>query len=169
MIRGNGSALHGHPLVRLGKQEGFFRQQIDDSDKSSFVPQGKLKKERRSAQFFFHLLQRTPIVGAEAVHLGNEADSRHPVPVSLTPHRFTLGLHPLHGAEDGDSSVKNPHASLDFNGKIDVSRRINQVNPVSPPATAGGGGGNRDAALLLLGHPVHHRLPVVHLLCVSPA
>ena len=40
---------------------------------------------------------------------------------------------------------------------------VDQVEPAVAPAAGGGGRGDGDAALLLLGHPVHDRLAVMHL------
>jgi len=44
-------------------------------------------------------------VGADAVHLVNEADTRHAVAVGLAPHRLRLRLHAGDRVEDDDAAV----------------------------------------------------------------
>jgi len=46
--------------------------------------------------------------GACPVQLVDERDPRHPVPVSLPPHRFALRLHAGHGVEHRDCAVEDP-------------------------------------------------------------
>src|SRR6185312_904869 len=54
-------------------------------------------------------------------------------------------------------------AALDFDGEVDVTRRVDEVDVVGPPGEAGRRGGDGDAALALLRHPVHGRLALVDL------
>src|SRR3546814_8710215 len=42
-----------------------------------------------------------------------------------------------------------------LNGKVDVTRRVDDVDPVIVPEASGRGRRDRDAALLLLLHPIH--------------
>jgi hypothetical protein len=66
-------------------------------------------------------------------------------------------------AEDRDRAIEHAQAALDFDGEIDVSRGINDIDAVIAPETGRRGRGNRNAAFLLLDHPVHRRRTLVHL------
>jgi len=74
-----------------------------------------------------------------------------------------LRLHTGHAAEHSDRPVQHPQRAFDLDGEIDVSRRIDDVDPVVLPVAGGGGGRDRDAPLLLLAHPVHRGGAVVDL------
>jgi hypothetical protein len=94
-------------------------------------------------------------VGARAVHLVDEADARHFVAVRLAPHRLRLGLDPRDRVEDRNGPVEHAQRALDLHREVDVSGRVDDVDPVLLPHACGGRGGDRDSALLLLDHPVH--------------
>src|SRR3546814_77825 len=89
--------------------------------------------------------------------------------VSLAPYSFRLRLHTTHRTVDHTSPVQHAHGTLDFNGEVNVSRRINNVDTmlgasqIHPLPEAGhGGGSNGDATLLLLLHPVGSRCTIMH-------
>src|SRR5947207_1231565 len=67
-------------------------------------------------------------VGADAVHLVDEADAGHAVLVGLTPHRLRLRLHTGHRVEHGDRAVEHPQRPLDFDGEVDVAGRVDDVD-----------------------------------------
>jgi hypothetical protein len=72
-------------------------------------------------------------------------------------------LHAGHRVEDGDRAVEDAQRALHLHGEVDVSGRVDDVDPVVPPAAGRGRRGDRDAALLLLDHPVHGGGTLVHL------
>src|SRR5439155_4585345 len=88
-------------------------------------------------------------------HLVDEADPWDPVTIGLPPHRLRLWFDALHRVEHGYGAVEHAQAPLDFDGEVDVSGRVDDVDPVVLPAGGGRGRGDRDAAFLLLVHPVH--------------
>ena len=92
--------------------------------------------------------------------------------IGLSPDGFALWLHATHGTEDRHCAIEYAQASFDFDGEIDVSRRVNDVDSITAvpvPVTHRGSARNRDTALLLFGHPVHRRSAVVNLAdAVSP-
>jgi hypothetical protein len=94
-------------------------------------------------------------VGADAVHLVDEAHARHAVLVGLTPHGLGLGLDAGDRVEHRDRAVEHAQRALDLDGEVDVAGRVDDVDAVVVPDAGGGGGGDRDAALLLLDHVVH--------------
>ena len=108
------------------------------------------------------LRQRLLEVGADAVHLVDEADARHAVPVGLAPHRFRLRLDARHGVEHRDRAVEHAQRALHFDGEVDVARRVDDVDAVIAPEAGRRGRGDGDAALLLLLHPVHDGGAFVH-------
>ena len=95
-------------------------------------------------------------VGADAVHLVDEADARHAVVVGLAPHRLGLRLDAGDRVEHRDGAVEHAQRPLDLDGEVDVAGRVDDVDAVVVPLAGGGRRGDRDAALLLLDHVVHH-------------
>ena len=94
-------------------------------------------------------------VGADAVHLVDEADAGDAVLVGLAPDGLGLGLDAGDGVEHGDGAVEHPQRALDLDGEVDVAGRVDDVDPVVLPVAGGGRGGDGDPPLLLLDHPVH--------------
>ena len=101
-------------------------------------------------------------VRADAVHLVDERDARDAVLVHLAPDGFRLRLDTADGAEQRHGTVQHAQRPLHLGGEIDVTRRVDDVDPVIVPETGRRSGRDRDAALLLLLHPVHRRSAVVH-------
>jgi hypothetical protein len=56
---------------------------------------------------FDHHLDGASEVRADAIHLVDEPESGHFVPVGLVPDGFRLGLDARDGIEDGDGPVKH--------------------------------------------------------------
>ena len=102
-------------------------------------------------------------VGADAIHLVDEAHPRHLVLVGLTPHRLGLRLDAGDRVEHGDSTVENAQRTLDLDGEVDVAGSVDDVDAVVVPDARRGSRGDGDAPLLLLRHVVHGRGAVVHL------
>ena len=102
-------------------------------------------------------------VGADAVHLVDEAEPRHVVLVGLAPHRLGLRLDAGDRVEHRDRAVEDAQRALDLDGEVDVAGRVDDVDLAVAPLRGRGGRGDRDAALLLLDHVVHDRGAFVHL------
>ena len=102
-------------------------------------------------------------VGADAVHLVDEAEARHVVLVGLAPHRLGLRLDAGDRVEHRDRAVEDAQAALDLDREVDVAGRVDDVDLAVAPVRGGRGRRDRDAALLLLDHVVHDRGAFVHL------
>ncbi len=102
-------------------------------------------------------------VGADAIHLVDEAHPRHLVLVRLAPHRLGLRLDAGDGVEHRDRAVEHAQRPLDLDGEVDVTRGVDDVDAVVVPDAGRRRRRDRDAALLLLRHVVHGRRAVVDL------
>ena len=111
----------------------------------------------------FHHLHGAVEVGADAVHLVDEAHARHVVLVGLTPHGLGLRLNASNRVEHGDGAVEHAQRALYLDGEVNVARGVDDVDAVVVPDTRGGSRGDGDTTLLLLGHVVHRGCTVVHL------
>src|SRR3989344_3893408 len=96
--------------------------------------------------------------------------------VRLTPHGFRLRLNTRNAVKHHYCAIKHAQTSLYLNGKINMSRRIDNIDTIfivfsflifskicAFPKTCGCGGGNRDPPLALLLHPVHNGTSLMHL------
>ncbi len=101
-------------------------------------------------------------IRAHAVHFIDEANARDAILVGLPPHGFRLRLHTRHGIEHSHGAIQHAQAALYLGGKIDVTRRIDNVDGDVAPLAGGGGRSDGDAALLLLLHPVHDGRAFMH-------
>ena len=102
-------------------------------------------------------------LGADPVHLVDEADARHAVAVRLTPHGLGLRLDAGHPVEYRNRAVEDAQRALHLDGEVDVTGGVDDVDLVLVPEAGHGGRRDRDAALLLLLHPVGRRGAVVGL------
>src|SRR5262249_46208725 len=121
------------------------------------------KNDRIGAEALLDHLHRNEEIGADLVHLVDEDHTRHAVFVGLTPYRLGLRLHALVGVEQSHRTVEHAQATLNFDGEVDVARRVDDVDALAVPEGRGRGAGDGDAALLLLLHPIHGGGALVHL------
>src|SRR5438093_13685851 len=57
--------------------------------------------------------------------------------------------------KNSDGAIDYAQRALDFSGEVDVTRRVDDVDPAVAPEARGGRRRDRDATLLFLLHPVH--------------
>ncbi len=139
----------------VAPDQGLVLEQVDHADELGLGADGELGHGRQRVEPIADHLDGALEVGADAVHLVDEADPRDVVLVGLAPHRLGLGLHAGDGVEDRHGAVEYPQGALHLDGEVDVARGVDDVDPVVPPHAGGGGRGDGDAPLLLLHHPVH--------------
>ena len=152
--------IGAHGLVLV--DERLHAHQVDDAPELVFRANRQLNRDGVALQLAANLRQRLLEVRADAVHLVDEADARHAVLVGLAPHRLGLRLDTRHGVEHRDRAIEHAQRALDFNGEVDVARRVDDVDAVLFPETGRRRGGDGDAALLLLLHPVHDGRAFMH-------
>jgi hypothetical protein len=123
-----------HRLVLVG--DGLHTNEVDDAPEFVFAADGELNRYGITLKLGLDLRQRPLEVRADAVHLVDEADARDAVLVGLTPDGFRLRLDAGDGVEHGDRAVEDPQRALDFGGEIDVTGRVDDVDPdVAPEDT----------------------------------
>jgi hypothetical protein len=75
--------------------------------------------------------------------------------IGLSPHCFRLGFHSPHGAKNSYCTIEDTHGALNFDSKVHVAGRINDVDKTITPYTRSSSGGNSYPPFTLLLHPVH--------------
>ena len=161
---GGDVALRDRDAVVLARVvESFHGDEIDDPFEIALAADGEHDGHGIGAQSLVHHPDDVVKVRSVDVHFVDEGDAGHLVGVGLTPHVFGLRLHAALGAEHRDRSVQHPEASFDFNGKVDVSGSVDDVDLMTFPHGGRGCGSDGDPPLSLLHHVVHNRCAVVHL------
>ena len=79
------------------------------------------------------VLHREVEVGADLVHLVDEADARNVVLVGLPPDLLGLRLDAFLAVEHGDGTVEHPQAALHLDGEVDVPGGVDDVDLVVFP------------------------------------
>ena len=149
--------------------DGLHLDQIDHALEAVFSADRQLHRHGGGAELGLQLANDLGEVGTGAVHLVDEGNARHLVPVGLAPHGFRLRLHATDGAQHEHRTVEHAQRALYFDGEVDVSGGVDDVEAMlrqglvhALPERGGGSGLDRDATLLLLLHPVHGGSAVVH-------
>ena len=110
-----------------------------------------------------HHIEDMVEVCAHDIHLVDVYHTGNIVMVCLSPNCLGLRLNAALGTQYGHTAVKNAERTLDLDGKVNVTRGINDIDPGIAPVAGGSGGGDGYTSLLLLLHPVHGRGALVGL------
>ncbi len=161
-VVGNINLIPLNAESRLAVHVRLHCHEIDDPREQVSFADRQLDRHSVGAEPVLHHLDDIHEIRADAVHLVDERNARNTVFIHLTPDRFRLRLHAADRTEERDGTIKDAERPLDFDGKVHVARRIDDIDPMVVPKAGGRGGGNRYAAFLLLLHPVHRRCAVVH-------
>ena len=102
-----------------------------------------------------HHLYDVVEVCARDVHLVHIRKARYAVFAGLPPNRFRLRFNAALRTENGNGAIQHAEGAFYLHGKVYVTGRINDVDPVTLPISSRGRGGDGDATLLLLHHEVH--------------
>ena len=161
-VGGNLTGLVGDTHVLLLPVDSAHLHQVDDAGEVFFSADRQLNGHGARAQAILDLTHNPLEVGAGAVHLVDEGNARYVVAGGLAPYRFGLGLYATDCTENGNGTIKHAQRALHFDGEVNVSRGIDDIDPVlrellvhAGPEAGSGSRGNGDTALLLLLHPVH--------------
>ena len=145
------------------RRSAFISSEVDDAAELALGADRQLHDATVRVEAVLDHVDATEEVGADAVHLVDEADPRHVVLVGLAPHRLGLRLDAGDRVEHRDRAVEHAQRPLDLDGEVDVAGRVDDVDPAVAPLAGGRGRRDRDAALLLLDHAVHDRGALVDL------
>src|SRR5690606_10412358 len=117
------------------ESQGLVADQVDQTLEAVFGSNGNRQRYRIGVQTLANLFDRAFKAGPDAIHFVDEAESGNMIPVGLSPDGFALGLDSFDGTEDHDRSIEHAQTPLDFRGKIDMARGIDQIDDaVFPPA-----------------------------------
>ena len=94
---------------------------------------------------------------AGAVGLIDESESRNVVAAHLPVDGHRLRLHTGNSAQHENRAVENSQRAFDLDRKIDVARRVDDVDEVVIPLAVGRGRLDGNAALALQVHGIHRR------------
>ena len=123
-------------LAELGlaaPHHGVHLDQVDDAHEVALRADRQLDRDGVRAEAVLHGLHGEVEVGAELVHLVDEADARHVVLVGLAPDRLGLRLDALLAVEHGNGTVEHAQAALHLDGEVDVPGGVDDVDLVSVP------------------------------------
>jgi hypothetical protein len=138
-------------------------EQINNTDKRGFCPDGHLYRHRHSFQAVSYHPNATPEVGSRSIHFVNETDTRNAKAIRLPPDRLGLGLHSMYGVKDHYPTIKDAQTALHLGGEVNMAWRINDVNAMVPPEASDGRRYYGNAALSLLIHPIGNSRPLIHI------
>ena len=119
-----------HCLGLAAPDQRAHLDQVDDADEVALGADRQLDDQRLGAEAVDDRVDGEVEVGAELVHLVDEADARDVVLVGLAPHRLGLGLDALLAVEDGDRAVEDAQRALDLDREVDVAGGVDDVDLV---------------------------------------
>ena len=128
--------LGAHGDVTLGvaaPDECAHLDQVDDADEVVLGADRQLHDERLRAEAVDDGVDGEVEVGAELVHLVDEADARDVVLVGLTPDGLGLGLDAFFAVEHGDGAVEDAQRALHLDREVDVAGGVDDVDLVVVP------------------------------------
>jgi hypothetical protein len=128
-----------------------------------FGADGDLYRDGVCAQPLPDLLDNVVERGADSIQLVYEGEPGHAKLGGLEPHRLGLRLDAPAAAKHDHRRVEHSQAPLHLHGEVHVSGRVYQMDVVFPPVERRRSRRDGDAPVLLLDHPIHLSLAVVHL------
>ena len=134
---------------------GLHFHKVNNALEVRFRTDGELERHCVTLQPLMHHFENIEEVRTHDVHFIHIDHPRHVVLVGLTPDGLRLRLHTALGTKHGHGAVQHAQGTLDLNGEIDVTRRVDDIDAAMTPEAGRRSGSDRDAALLLLLHPVH--------------
>src|SRR5690606_10689915 len=102
-----------------------------------------------------HHLDAVEEISTHDIHFIHICNARNMVLIRLSPNGFRLGFHSALCTEKCYRTIENSQRPFNLYGKVNVPRRIYNVDPGTLPLGSSRSRGNSDASFLLLFHPVH--------------
>ena len=122
------------PLPSVCQSSAAHADQVDDAAEVGLDAPRQLDDQRGRAQPVGDHLDAAVELGADPVHLVDEADPRHAVAVGLPPDGLGLRLDAGDAVEDRDRAVEHAQRALHLDGEVDVAGRVDDVDGVVTPA-----------------------------------
>ena len=141
--------------------ERFHRNEVDDAFEFVFKSDRERHHVRIESEFVAQLFAHADGVRALTVAFVDECDARYVIALELTVDGDRLRLNARDRAQNEDGAVENAQTPFDFDRKVDVSGRIDQVDCVFFPLNLRCRRLNRNAALAFQFHAVHCRADAV--------
>ena len=135
-----------------------FRVHIDKVNNS---PECVLRADRQlnrntvAVETLLNHIKNVVEIRTHNIHLIDVYHSRYVVFVSLTPNGFRLRLNTALCAQNGYRAVKHAERTLNFNGEVNVSGSVDNIDTMVFPEASSSSGGDCNTSFLLLLHPVH--------------
>ena len=114
------------------------------------------------SQLINHLSNTANKIRASTIHFINKTNPRDLILTSLTPNSFRLRFYTANGIENTNRTIENSQRPFHFSGKIHMTGSINYIDLMVLPETSCSCRGDSDSTLLLLLHPVHRCITVMH-------
>src|SRR5215469_5989627 len=117
----------------ISKDNRLLFDQVYESLKTTFLPNGDLDWDRRGTQALTNHLHCTPEIGANTIHFINKADTGDIILIRLTPYSLRLWFNTRNRIKDDDTAIQNTQRSLDLSRKVYMAGRIDDVDAVVEP------------------------------------
>ncbi len=141
---------------------GFLRQQVDHANELVFGADWQNHNQWVGGQDVFHLINNAVEVSAQAVQLVYEDDTSNFGFVRIAPVGFGLRLNATGTTEYANAAIQYFQGAVYFNGEINVSRGVNNVQAVLVPLTSNSSRLNGNTTLSFLFHEVSSRFAIVY-------
>jgi hypothetical protein len=149
-------------VIRATVDDSYLFDEVHHTTEIALRADGHLNRDRVGPQALGDAVDGAPVIGACAIHLVDQTDARHAITVGLAPDGLRLGLHARHAVKDHHAPIQDAQAALHLGRKIDVTRRVDDVDLVAAPGAGDGRRLDGDAPLPFLGHKVGHGRALVH-------
>ena len=126
-----------------------------------------MNRYRVGAKLFIYLADNSEKISACPVHLVYKSDPGNIVFISLSPYSLRLRFNAAYRTKDSDRAVKDSERTLHLDSEIHVTRGIYNIYlivfiPVFPERRSSSRG-DCNSSFLLLNHPVHLCITIMHL------
>ena len=155
LVLGGNLDLIGHLAEIILVDDGIHLHEVNDALELILCADRQLNRHRVRIETLAHHLHDVEEIRARDVHLVDVRHARDIVTLCLTPDRLRLRLNTAAGGQHGDRAIQHAQRALYLDRKVNVTRRINDIDAMVFPVAGRRRRRNRNAAFLFLNHPVH--------------